>query len=85
MVFYEEYKLLLERISKSLSVEFHDSNKYFKENSNQNDWLFVDTLHLTDQGNAFVTKFVKDLFLPKNSKSLPNLLSFILLSKLKNS
>ena len=61
MDFYEEYKLLLERISKSLSVEFHDSNKYFKENSNQNDWLFVDTLHLTDQGNAFVTKFVSDL------------------------
>ncbi len=59
--FYKEYLSLLEKNSKSFSIKFYDSNKYFKDNSNKNDWLFVDTLHLTDKGNALAAEFISEI------------------------
>lgn len=55
-----EYSSLLNEVSKSLNIEFYDLNNFIEENSLEKDWLFADTLHLTDQGNKLVSNFIEE-------------------------
>ena len=58
---YQDFKNILEQICNLNKINFYDSNEYLSQNiGNKKDWLFVDTVHLTDLGNNHCAKFISE-------------------------
>ena len=56
--YYTEYKKILSECCDISGIEFIDSNDYFKNNVNSEDWCFLDRAHLTDKGNQHISDFM---------------------------
>ena len=41
-------------------MKFYDCNEHIKLNSKKNDWLFVDSDHLNDNGYKVISELVRD-------------------------
>jgi len=48
---YDWFLGKIKGMCKENGIEFFDMNKYFSENKFDKKWLFVDRIHLTDEGN----------------------------------
>jgi len=56
--YYIEYKKILIECCDISGIEFLDSNEYFKNSVNSEDWCFLDRAHLTDKGNQHISNFM---------------------------
>ena len=60
---YEEYKKFLEDICAKFSINFIDCNElFYKKYNKKENFLFVDTVHLTDLGYKLVSECIKEKF-----------------------
>jgi len=57
---YQEIKNLFEKECLKNNIKFFDTNEFFKDNSKKNDWLFVDHIHLNNNGYEFLSNFIKE-------------------------
>ena len=57
---YNKYKNILEKNSKNNEMNFVDLNTEFKKIKNLNDSLFVDRVHLTDEGYEHISNIILD-------------------------
>ncbi len=56
---YEYISSLLKNLSKKYDINFYDTNIYFRDIINKNDWNFVDAVHCTDKGYKDIADFIK--------------------------
>ena len=57
---YYSYQELLKTHCDKLNISFFDCNQMLKENSTKSDFLFVDRIHLNDNGNNLVSNYIRD-------------------------
>ena len=58
---HEEYSLKLRRVCKKLNIRYFDSNYGFSKNINNDDWLFVDRVHMTDKGYSLISIYLNEI------------------------
>ncbi len=56
---YNKLRKLFKKTSESCGIKFYDSNAYLRENSTSKDFLFIDNVHLNDNGNKKIADFIK--------------------------
>lgn len=57
---HEEYKKILSQTCEKNKIRFFDLNDIFDENTDD-EWAFVDRIHLTDSGNKIVAKQIMSM------------------------
>ena len=57
---YKTYLKILQKISNKYNTRFTDLNSDIKFNTNKNNWIFVDRVHLTDLGCEKISKIILD-------------------------
>ena len=58
---YDEYKKFLENTCKKFSINFIDSNElFYKKYNKKKNFIFVDSVHLTDLGYKFISECIKE-------------------------
>ena len=57
---YADYNNLLKKKCDDFKIFFHDCNNFLKINSKKDDWLFVDKVHLNDDGYTLISKYIKN-------------------------
>lgn len=57
---YKTYLKILQKISNKYNTNFTDLNSDIKSNTNKNNWIFVDRVHLTDLGCEKISKIILD-------------------------
>ena len=55
---YNYFRNLLEEISKKNNISFFDLNKYFRQNLKKEDWIFLDSVHINDNGNKLISDLI---------------------------
>ena len=55
---HKEFSNLLKDISALNEIKFYDMNDFFKEKNLEKEWLFVDNIHLTDDGNKHTSEYL---------------------------
>ena len=58
---YIKYKKIFEKTCNKTGIDFHDSNRYVKNHASRKDFLFIDNVHLNDEGNKLISKFIKSI------------------------
>ena len=51
---------VLKNLSDKYEIKFFDTNSYFKESLNVNDWVFVDSVHCNDLGYSMIKKYIEN-------------------------
>ena len=55
---YEKYKNLYFESANENNINFFDINEYFRKNTSEKDWMFVDMVHCNDKGYKLVAEFI---------------------------
>ena len=58
---YKKYSSLMEKISTKNKIKFLDINKLLKKRDLKNQNLFVDNVHLNDNGNEVISDYILKL------------------------
>jgi len=56
---YNYFKNLLIKVSKRNNVSFFDLNEYFRQNLKKEDWIFLDSVHINDNGNKLISDIIQ--------------------------
>lgn len=56
---YEYLKNIFTKLSIKYDISFVDLNEYFKKNLKKNDWIFLDSIHINDNGNKLISEIIK--------------------------
>ena len=56
---HQYYKNILINSCKKLEIPFYDCNEFLKQNSKKTDWLFVDRVHMNDDGYMLISEYIK--------------------------
>lgn len=59
MKVYDEFSIFLENTCNEFEIKFFDCNKFLSDKNFDNKWIFVDRIHLTDNANNYIAKFIK--------------------------
>jgi len=57
---YFSYQKLLKTYCNKLKIDFFDCNQMLKENSTKTDWLFIDRVHMTGDGNNLLSNYIRE-------------------------
>ena len=57
---YDSVREVFKKACFENNITFFDTNEHFKNNYTKNDWLFIDNVHLNDNGNLAIKKFIKE-------------------------
>ena len=58
---HEEYTLKLKGVCKKLDIRYFDSNYGLSKKINNDDWLFVDRVHMTDKGYNLISIYLNEI------------------------
>ena len=58
---YKNHLKLIKSIASKSKIKFFDMNIFFKRKSSYKDELFVDNIHLNNEGNNLVSECIKSL------------------------
>lgn len=56
---YKYFKDLLNKLSKKNDISFFDLNEYFRGNLQKEDWIFLDSIHINDNGNKLISDIIQ--------------------------
>ena len=56
---FSTYKEIIKKCCEEMNIKFHDCNEFFKQNTTKSDWIFVDRVHLNDNGYKLLSEFIK--------------------------
>ncbi len=56
---YNYFKNLLDKISKKNDISFFDLNDYFRQDLKKEDWIFLDSVHVNDNGNKLISDIIR--------------------------
>ena len=57
---YQDIRAIFQKQCVNFGMKFYDCNEHIKLNSKKNDWLFVDSDHLNDNGYKVISELVRD-------------------------